>query len=112
METRAEADAAEAIIDAIQKAAAEHFGITQEQLIARKKVPAMDEPRQIAIWLAKQLTTRKLGKIGRQFGGRDHSTVLYSINKIDKLRAADPELQRRLETLAAKVKGRLPSDPQ
>jgi chromosomal replication initiator protein len=56
------------------------------------------------MWLAKQLTTRSLPDIGRRFGGRDHTTVLHAVRRIDELRAADPVLARDLETLIRKLR--------
>jgi chromosomal replication initiator protein len=57
------------------------------------------------MWLAKQLTTRSLPDIGRRFGGRDHTTVLHAVRRIDELRAVDAQLARDLETLTRKLRG-------
>ena len=57
------------------------------------------------MWLAKQLTTRSLPDIGRRFGGRDHTTVLHAVRRIEELRAGDPQLARDLETLSRKLRG-------
>ena len=66
---------------------------------------AVARPRQAAMWLAKQLTTRSLPDIGRRFGGRDHTTVLHAVRRIDELRAGDPQLARDLEILMRKLRG-------
>ncbi|MBA3812495.1 MAG: chromosomal replication initiator protein DnaA, partial [Caulobacteraceae bacterium] len=65
-------------VDDIQKAASEHFGLKQADLISERRTRAVARPRQAAMWLAKQLTTRSLPDIGRRFGGRDHTTVLHA----------------------------------
>ena len=92
-------------VDDIQKAAAEHFGLKQADLISECRARAIARPRQAAMWLAKQLTTRSLPDIGRRFGGRDHTTVLHAVRRIDELRAKDPQLARDLETLVRKLRG-------
>ena len=92
-------------VDDIQKAAAEHFGLKQADLISACRTRAIARPRQAAMWLAKQLTTRSLPDIGRRFGGRDHTTVLHAVRRIDELRANDPQLSRDLETLTRKLRG-------
>jgi chromosomal replication initiator protein len=92
-------------VDDIQKAAAEHFGLKQADLISERRNRAIARPRQAAMWLAKQLTTRSLPDIGRRFGGRDHTTVLHAVRRIEELKAADPQLTRDLETLTRKLRG-------
>jgi chromosomal replication initiator protein len=92
-------------VDDIQKAAAEHFGLRQADLLSERRTRAVARPRQAAMWLAKQLTTRSLPDIGRRFGGRDHTTVLHAVRRIDALRAGDPQLARDLETLTRKLRG-------
>jgi chromosomal replication initiator protein len=57
------------------------------------------------MWLAKQLTTRSLPDIGRRFGGRDHTTVLHAVRRIEELRPTDPQLAQDLEILMRKLKG-------
>ena len=92
-------------VDDIQKAAAEHFGLKQADLISACRTRAIARPRQAAMWLAKQLTTRSLPDIGRRFGGRDHTTVLHAVRRIEELRAADTQLARDLEILVRKLRG-------
>jgi chromosomal replication initiator protein len=92
-------------VDEIQKVTSEHFGLKQADLISPGRARALARPRQAAMWLAKQLTTRSLPDIGRRFGGRDHTTVLHAVRRIDELRAADPQLARDLETLIRKLRG-------
>jgi chromosomal replication initiator protein len=90
-------------VDEIQKAAAEHFGLRQADLVSGTRTRAVARPRQAAMWLAKQLTTRSLPDIGRRFGGRDHTTVLHAVRRIESLKATDPQLARDLETLMGKL---------
>lgn len=92
-------------VDDIQKATAEHYGLKQSDLISERRTRSVARPRQAAMWLAKQLTTRSLPDIGRRFGGRDHTTVLHAVRRIEALRAADPNLETDLETLTRKLRG-------
>ncbi len=91
-------------VDEIQKVTAEHFGLKQTDLVSAGRARALARPRQAAMWLTKQLTTRSLPDIGRRFGGRDHTTVLHAVRRIDELRAADPQLARDLEILIRKLR--------
>jgi chromosomal replication initiator protein len=86
-------------IDSIQKAVAERYGIRQSQLKEKSNTKKIVEPRQVAMYLVKELTSASLPEIGRVFGGKHHTTVLHSIKKIDKLRQTDPELNRIIHAL-------------
>src|SRR6185436_9546125 len=86
-------------IDSIQKAVAEHFVLKQSQLREKSNTRTIAYPRQVAMYLVKELTPASLPEIGRAFGGKHHTTVLHSIHKIDKLRQTDPELNRLLHKL-------------
>ncbi|MEI9964881.1 MAG: chromosomal replication initiator protein DnaA [Caulobacteraceae bacterium] len=92
-------------VDDIQKAAAEHFGLKQADLLSERRNRAVARPRQAAMWLCKQLTTRSLPDIGRRFGGRDHTTVLHAVRRIEELKAGDPVLAADIETLLRKLRG-------
>ncbi len=92
-------------VDDIQKAAAEHFGLKQSDLISQQRTRAVARPRQAAMWLAKQLTTRSLPDIGRRFGDRDHTTVLHAVRRIEALKATDVQLARDLDALMRKLGG-------
>ena len=87
------------------KATSEHFGLKQADLISERRNRSIARPRQAAMWLAKQLTTRSLPDIGRRFGGRDHTTVLHAVRRIEALKADDPVLARDLEALVRKLRG-------
>jgi len=86
-------------IDLIQKRVGEQFGLREQDLKIRSNSKAIAYPRQIAMYLAKQLTSASLPEIGRQFGGKHHTTVLHSINKIDTLRRIDKDLNRTITKL-------------
>ncbi len=92
-------------VDIIQKAVAEHFGLKQADLISERRARAVARPRQVAMWLAKQITTRSLPDIGRRFGGRDHTTVLHAVRRIESLKAEDPVLARDCDVLLRKLRG-------
>ena len=86
-------------IDAIQKAVAERFEIKQSQLKEKSNTKKVVYPRQVAMYLVKELTDASLPEIGRAFGGKHHTTVIHSVNKIEKVRQSDPELNRLLHSL-------------
>ena len=86
-------------IDAIQKAVADRYGIRQNQLKEKSNTKKIVLPRQVAMFLVKELTTASLPEIGRSFGGKHHTTVLHSIKKIEQLRQVDPELNRIIHAL-------------
>jgi chromosomal replication initiator protein len=86
-------------IDEIQKRVAEHFNIRLGEMVSDRRARAVARPRQIAMYLAKQLTTRSLPEIGRKFGGRDHTTVMHAVRKIEELKQTDPALTEDVELL-------------
>ena len=86
-------------IEEIQKRVAEHFTIRQSEMTSERRARAVARPRQIAMYLAKQLTSRSLPEIGRKFGGRDHTTVLHAVRKIEELKETDAALAEDLELL-------------
>lgn len=92
-------------VDMIQKAVAEHYGMKQADLLSERRARAVARPRQVAMWLAKQVTTRSLPDIGRRFGGRDHTTVLHAVRRIDALKGEDPAIARDVDVLMRKLRG-------
>lgn len=92
-------------VDHIQKTVSEHYSLTQADLISERRARAVARPRQVAMWLAKQITTRSLPDIGRRFGGRDHTTVLHAVRRIEQLKAEDPVLARDVDLLLRKLRG-------
>ena len=92
-------------IEAIQKSVAEQFGLKLVEIKAKNNSRAIVYPRQIAMYLAKQLTEASLPEIGRQFGGKHHTTVLHSVEKIDESRKSDKDLNRLLNKLTETLGG-------
>jgi len=86
-------------IESIQKAVSEQFGLRLVEIKAKNNSRAIVYPRQIAMYLAKHLTDASLPEIGRQFGGKHHTTVLHSVEKIEELRKSDKDLNRMLNKL-------------
>jgi chromosomal replication initiator protein len=92
-------------VDEIQKVTADHFGLKQADLLSERRTRAVARPRQIAMHICKQLTTRSYPDIGRRFGGRDHTTVLHAVKKIDELIAADEQIARDVDALMRRLRG-------
>ncbi len=92
-------------IEAIQRAVAESFGMRPAELKQKNNSRAVVVPRQIAMYLAKQMTEASLPEIGRQFGGKHHTTVMHSIAKIDEQRRTDKDLNRTLNKLQEQLNG-------
>jgi chromosomal replication initiator protein len=90
-------------LDLIVRAVAEKFGLQPGQLKLKTNVQNIAYPRQIAMYLAKELTPSSLPEIGRHFGGKHHTTVLHSVQKIDKLRQRDGDLNRLLHSLTDSI---------
>jgi chromosomal replication initiator protein len=90
-------------IESIQKAVAEQFGLRLMEIKAKNNSRAIVYPRQIAMYLAKHLTEASLPEIGRQFGGKHHTTVLHSVEKIDVNRKNDKDLNRLLNKLTEQL---------
>jgi chromosomal replication initiator protein len=86
-------------IDEIQRRVAEHFNIRLSEMTSERRARAVARPRQVAMYLAKQLTTRSLPEIGKKFGGRDHTTVMHAVRKIEELMLADAALAEDVELL-------------
>ena len=92
-------------IEAIQRAVAEQFGMRIADLKQKNNSRNVVVPRQIAMYLAKQMTEASLPEIGRQFGGKHHTTVMHSIGKIDEQRRTDKDLHRMLNKLQEQLNG-------
>ncbi len=90
-------------IESIQKAVAEQFGLRLVEIKAKNNSRSIVYPRQIAMYLAKHLTEASLPEIGRQFGGKHHTTVLHSVDKIEELRKVDKDLNRLLNKLTEQL---------
>lgn len=79
-------------VDEIQRAVCAHFRLDRSEMSSKRRTRAIARPRQVAMYLAKELTPRSYPDIGRRFGGRDHSTVIHAVRTIESLRVKDSEL--------------------
>ena len=86
-------------IEEIQKKVAEHFNIRLVDMHSARRARAVARPRQVAMYLSKQLTARSLPEIGRKFGGRDHTTVMHAVKKVEELRSTDNSFHEDVELL-------------
>jgi chromosomal replication initiator protein len=86
-------------VEEIQRKVSEHYNIRLSDIIGPKRVRVIARPRQVAMYLAKQLTTRSLPEIGRHFGGRDHTTVMHGVRRIEELKSLDNQIAEDLELL-------------
>jgi len=91
--------------DQIQKTVSEHFALKVSDMKAKKRTKEVALPRQIAMYLSKQLTNLSLSDIGKNFGGKDHATVIYACKQIGEKRAKDEAFNRMIESLIRKIKG-------
>lgn len=87
-------------IEDIQKAVAQHYNIKLTEMHSARRSRVVARPRQVAMYLAKRLTSKSLPEIGRKFGGKDHTTVMHAVKRIDELRQADNELANDIELLS------------
>ena len=86
-------------IEDIQKVVASHYNVSKHDLLSARRTRAIVRPRQIAMYLAKTMTPRSFPEIGKRFGGRDHTTVLHAVRKVEELAAADEALAQEIELL-------------
>lgn len=86
-------------VDEIQRKVSEHYNIRLSDLIGPRRQRVIARPRQIAMYLAKSMTSRSLPEIGRSFGGRDHTTIMHGVRKIEELKASDTQIADDLEML-------------
>ncbi|MGP9803493.1 chromosomal replication initiator protein DnaA [Paracoccus sp. NSM] len=86
-------------IDDIQRKVAEHYNIRLADLIGPKRARNVARPRQIAMYLSKQMTSRSLPEIGRRFGGRDHTTIMHGVRKVEELITDDSSLAEDIAVL-------------
>ena len=92
-------------IDEIQTQVAEHYRIRKAEMTSARRAREVARPRQVAMYLSKQLTPKSLPDIGRRFGGRDHTTVIHAVKQIEKLRALDPEIDAAIRLLTRQLEG-------
>ncbi|GGE96351.1 chromosomal replication initiator protein DnaA [Sphingomonas prati] len=92
-------------IEEIQRRVSDHYRIRQTEMSSARRAREVARPRQVAMYLSKQLTPRSLPEIGRRFGGRDHTTVIHAVKQIEKLRAQDAELDADVRLLIRQLEG-------
>ena len=92
-------------IDNIQKTVGDYYKIKVAELFSKKRTRAIARPRQVAMWLCRELTSHSFPEIGDAFGGRDHTTVIHAVKTIDSLRAKENELNHDLHVLLQVLKG-------
>ena len=86
-------------IDEIQRRVAEYFNVKMGDMLSARRARSVARPRQIAMYLAKKMTSRSLPEIGRRFGGRDHTTVMHGVRRIEELMSLDSQIADDLELL-------------
>ena len=83
----------------IQNTVSNYFNIALSEMLSQRRSRPLARPRQIAMYLAKSITSRSLPEIGRKFGGRDHTTVMHAVKKIEELKLSDVNFNEDLELL-------------
>ena len=91
-------------VDRIQKAVCEEFRVTLTDMTSKRRARVIARPRQVAMYLSKKMTKRSLPDIGRRFGGRDHTTVMHAVKRIDSLRADDAAFNAQIEAVETALK--------
>ena len=91
-------------VDRIQRAVCEVFSLTPTDMVSKRRARVIARPRQVAMYLCKKLTKRSLPDIGRRFGGRDHTTVMHAVKRIDQLRAEDAAFNAQIEAVETLLK--------
>jgi chromosomal replication initiator protein len=91
-------------VEEIQRKVSEHYNIRLSDMIGPKRLRSYARPRQVAMYLCKQLTSRSLPEIGRRFGGRDHTTVMHGVRRIEELKQSDFQIAEDLELLGRALK--------
>jgi chromosomal replication initiator protein len=92
-------------MDNIQKTVSDYYKIKVADLFSKRRTRAIARPRQVAMWLCREVTSHSFPEIGDAFGGRDHTTVIHAVKTIDSLRLKDNELNHDLHVLLQVLKG-------
>ncbi|WP_018390889.1 chromosomal replication initiator protein DnaA [Ancylobacter sp. FA202] len=92
-------------VDTVIRVVARHYKVEVADILSQRRTANVVKPRQIAMYLAKTLTPRSLPEVGRRFAGRDHTTVLHAVRKIDKLIATDAALAAEVQALVSAIRG-------
>jgi len=104
-------DQGEVRIDLIQEAVGRHYGITIDELVGEKRTKRVVVPRQVAMFLCRELTDASLPAIGRAFGGRDHTTVIYAVQKVTTQMSEEGEVYEAVQSLTQSLTGRPGTTP-
>lgn len=99
----AQPDNGKITIRAIQAVTCRFYGVSMTDLLSRRRSKRISFPRQVACFLSKEITRQSLPEIGRRFGGRDHTTILHSIRKIEKMLDADPAFAIQVNAIRKKL---------
>ncbi len=91
-------------VDRIQRAVCEEFRVTLTDMTSKRRARAIARPRQVAMYLSKKMTKRSLPDIGRRFGGRDHTTVMHAVKRIESLRLEDGNFNAQIDSVEAALK--------
>jgi chromosomal replication initiator protein len=86
-------------VEDIQRVVANHYNVKMSDMHSARRSVSIARPRQVAMYLSKQLTSKSLPEIGRKFGGKDHTTVMHAIKRIEEMRGNDAEMQEDLDLL-------------
>jgi chromosomal replication initiator protein len=97
-------EVAQVSINHIQEAVSERFGLSVTELCSEKRSQSIAYPRQVAMYLSRELTDSSLPKIGKEFGGRDHTTVIHAYSKIDRMIREDRSVWNLVQELTARIK--------
>ena len=92
------------MIEDVLRTISGHFNVTRQDILSSRRHKTIVYPRQIGMYLAKILTSRSLPEIGRKFGGRDHTTVLHAVRKIERLIASDDSIKSSITSLENSLK--------
>ena len=92
-------------IDDIQRKVADYYNLRLSDLLSARRSRTIARPRQVAMYLSKVLTTRSLPEIGRKFGGRDHTTVIHAVKRIESLQGTDTTIQEEVDLLSRSLEG-------
>lgn len=90
-------------VEDIQRAVARHFGISRLDMISRRRSSEIVRPRHVAAWFAREYTPRSYPEIGRLFGGRDHTSMLHAVRRIEDMRPFNGELESDIEKICAEL---------
>ncbi len=91
-------------VDRIQRTVAQAFNITMDDMVSKRRARAIARPRQVAMYLCKRLTTRSLPDIGRRFGGRDHTTVMHAVKRVNELRQDDEGFHAKVGEIESQLR--------